>query len=237
MKKVWFFILLALCCIIIYVVSLTNWSFDIQQSKSNGDLITDAIITYRKQNNALPVVLESLVPKYLNELPRVQRTIVLLPSKDFEYSLINVIPFSGCFYLTFMHKSDGLNYKYDSREDSIIYTRSGTERLDYIEEHITFEDIRLLSSTILSYYRDSLKYPKELTELIPEYMDSFPYDTSARYRPYDITPNFSAELLKYEFYQPCDTFRGNFRLYFDVPFGRYYYNTYTNTGGWGYDDD
>ncbi len=236
MKEAWFYILKAVCCVIIYLISLTNWSFNIKQSKLNGDLIADAIITYRKQNNALPINLESLVPQYLNKLPTVQRRIISLPNKDYGYSLYNVIPFKGCFILTFMHKSDGLTYKYDSREDSIIYTRVGAKP-DYIEEHITFEDIRLLSSTILSFYRDSLKYPTELNELIPTYMESFPYDTSARYRPYDVAPNYSAELLKYEFHQPCDTFRGNFRLYFDVTFGRYYYNSITNTGGWGYDDD
>jgi hypothetical protein len=235
MKKIGAFILLV-SCITVPVISWTNWSFDIKQSKSNGDLIAHAIITYRKQNNALPLDLESLVPKYLYDLPRVQRTMRFLPSKDFKYSLHNIIPLSGCFFLTFQHKLDGLTYKYDSRNDSIIYTRNGTKP-DYIEENITFEDIYLLRSKILAYYSDSLKYPTELTELIPDYMDSFPYDTSARYRPYDIAPNFSAELLEYELHQPCDTFRGNFRLYFDVSFGRYYYNTFTNTGGWGYDDD
>lgn len=234
MKKARFFIILTLC-IIISLFPLTNWSFDVKRSILNGDLIADAIITYRKQNNALPINIESLVPQYLNELPRVQRTMVLLPQGDFKYSLNNVIPFSGCFLLTFRHKFDGLTYKYDSRDDSISYTQIGTKP-DYIEENITFEDIYLLRSKILAYYSDSLKYPTELTELIPEYMESFPYDTSARYRPYDVAPNFSAELLKYEFYQPCDTFRGNFRLYFDLPVGRYYYNTYTNTSGWGYDD-
>lgn len=236
MKKTNFFILLSLC-IVISLISYTDWLIDVRQSQINGDLIVHAIKTYRKQNNALPLNLESLVPQYLKKLPRVQRTIMFLPDKDFEYSLNRVIPFSGCFILTFMHKSDGLTYKYDSREDSIIYTQSGTTRPDYIEENITFEDIYLLRNKILSFYRDSLKYPTVLNELIPEYMESFPYDTSARYRPYDLAPNYSAELLTYEFYQPCDTFRGNFRLYFDATFGRYYYNTFTNTGGWGCDDD
>ena len=234
MKKSKLFILLFLC-ILFSIISWTDWSIDVKQSQENGDLIAHAIKTYRKQNNALPLNLESLVPQYLHELPGVQRTIIFLPNKNFKYSLHHVIPFSGCFILTFMHKSDGLTYKYDSREDSIIYTQIGSKP-EYIEENITFDDIYLLRNKILSYYRDSLKYPTELNELIPEHMESFPYDTSARYRPYDVAPNFSAELLKYEFYQPCDTFRGNFSLTFDVIYGRYYYNSITKTGEWGYDD-
>lgn len=229
-------IAIVLACLVLVVISWSNWLIDIEQTTRNGDLVADAIKDYRQQNNALPTNLESLVPQYFKMLPRVKRKIPFLTNKDFNYSVYDVIPFSGCFYLTFKHKSDGRNYKYDSREDSIIYTRSGTDRPDYIEEHITFEDIHHIRNTILSFYRDSLKYPKELNELIPTYMESFPYDTSARYRPYDIAPNFSAELLEYEFYQPCDTFRGKFRLSFDVVFGRYYYNTFTNAGGWAYDD-
>ena len=223
-------------CVIVVGISWSNWLIDMEQTKKNGNAVADAIKEYRKQNNELPVNLESLAPQYFKRLPRVKRTFPFIADKGFNYSVYEIIPFSGCFYLTFMHKSDGRTYKYDSRDNSIIYTRVGTDRTDYIEEHITFEDIHVLSSTILSFYRDSLKYPTKLNELIPTYMESFPYDTSARYRPYDLAPKYSAELLTYEFHQPCDTFRGKFRLSFDVPFGRYYYNTFTNAGGWAYDD-
>lgn len=229
-------IVVLLACIVLAVLSWSNGLVDVEQTMKNGDLIADAIQSYRVKNNSLPENLELLVPQYLKMLPTVKRRIPFMTDKNFNYSVYDVIPFSGCFYLNFMHKADGRNYKYDSRVDSIIYNRSGTIRLDYIEEHIPFEDIRLLSKTILAFYRDSLKYPKELNELIPGYMESFPYDTSARYRPYDIAPNFSAELLTYEFFQPSDTFRGKFRLSFDVVSGRYYYNTFTSAGGWAYDD-
>jgi hypothetical protein len=225
-----------LACIILVVIPWSNWLIDLEHTKRNGSVVADAIKKYREQNNALPASLEELVPQYLKKLPRVKRSIPILSDKEFNYSVYDVIPFSGCFYLTFRHKSDGLNYKYDSRYNSIIYNMSGTVRTDYIEENITFEDIHLLSRRILSFYRDSLKYPTGLNELIPTYMKSFPYDTSARYRPYDIAPKFSAELLTYEFHQPCDTFRGKFRLSFDTVFGKYYYNTFTNDGGWAYDD-
>ena|GEM_PF-4681004 len=234
MKNRKFFIILLLC-IVLAVITWSGWLVNMKQTKRNGDLIADALKKYRVQNNALPTNLESLVPQYLNKIPRVERKIPFLTPKNFNYSVYDVIPFSGCFTLNFMHKSDGLTYQYDSRDSEFKYTGIGTEQ-DYIEEYITFEDINLLSSKILSYYKDSLTYPKALKELIPVYMESFPYDTSARYKPYDVAPNYSAELLKYEFHQPCDTFRGKFRLSFDVVLGKYYFNTFTDRGGWAYDD-
>jgi hypothetical protein len=218
------------------VRSIVNWSYDVERTKSNGEEIVAAILKYREQNNQLPRDLRSLVPRFLKEVPPVERTLSFLPDKAFEYSLYNVIPFPGCFSLTFMHKRNGLTYRYDSRNDSIIYAMIGTHPR-YIEEDITFKDIHQLKDHVLAYYKDSLEYPASLNDLIPEYMDAFPFDTAARYRPYDIAPDFSAELLEYQYHQPCDTFRGNYRLIFKVTYGRYIYNTYTNAGGWGYDDD
>jgi len=227
-----FFIVLGLI-LILTIISWSDWLVDIQLTERNGNSIANAIENYQRQNHTPPRNLESLVPQYFEKLPLVKRKFVILPDKCFGYEIYNEIPLTGCFIINFMHQSDGRTYEYDSRENLFRFTGNSTNP-DYIEENITFKDVELVSSKIESYYRDSLKYPEFLEELIPQYLVSLPYDTSARYK---FTSNFSAELLEYKFYQPCDTFRGKFRLYFDVACGRYYCNNLiANVGGWSYDD-
>ena len=213
--------------------SCADKTIDFKESEKRGKSIADAVKTYLKKEGKLPNFLDDLVPEYLVSIPEV-KTNSLGTKRYFKYNVYNIIPHSGCFMLKFMHKSDGDTYQYDSRTDLIENTGVSTMNNDYIEENITFEDVSFLKSKIQLYYNDSLKYPKSLKDLIPVYMNSFPYDTSAKYRPYNIAPKFKSELLEYEYYQPSDSFRGDYELYFDVTFGQYRY--ITESGSWYYDD-
>jgi len=217
--------------ILISFSSCDDWKIDFKESERRGNLIINATKKYHKEKGEYPSSLDSLVPKYLNEIPKVKMFIG--KDRDFKYNLYGVIPYSGCFIIEFMYKPDGFHWEYDSRTDKFAQGGQKTINPDYIEESITFEDIKLIKNSINSYYKDSMKYPLKLNELIPTYMDSFPYDTAAKYRPYDIAPKFSSDLLEYKFYQPSDTFRGEFVLYFDVTFGTY--ENY-NAGSWFYND-
>lgn len=227
-------IILLLISLGAFLSSCSKWCIDFEDSKKQGNIILYAINQYYIDTHEYPNSLDLLIPKYLSEIPKVRMKNNLCSThEEFEYLLYDVIPYEGCFMITFDHKQDGRKYEYDSRTNKIEWTKIATTNTDYIEEFITFNDIVFIANAIKNYYSDSLKYPNAITDIQPLYIDSFPFNIKAQYRPKEIAPEFSADLIEYRCYQPCDTFRGKFKLYFNVSFGQI---EHFKNGGWIYNE-
>ncbi len=217
-----------------FLSSCSDRLIDFSASERQGNNIVYAIEKYYKDKHVYPDSLELLIPMYLDSIPEVIMKKGLNRNKlEFKYYLYNVIPKEGCFLITFDQKSSSNEYEYDSRTDEINWTGNSYMNADNIEENITFDDIKIVIQSIKNYFKDSADYPEALKDLVPSHLDSFPFNLNAKYRPIEVAPNFESDLVRYNFYPPSDTFRGEYRLFFEVAFGQY---EYIGNGNWYYND-
>lgn len=220
--------------IIIFLNNCKDISIDFSESEKRGNLIVDALNKYYKDKAEYPFSLDSLTPNYLREIPSVaNKRFFPLVKRKFRYVLWDYIPYNGCFIISYDCKKDGKNYHYDSRTNKTEWSGISTIYPDRADISIDHMDIEKIVNGIKSYYNDSLKYPTEIMQLTPIYLDSIPFDLNAQYRPILDNPQANSVLFEYTFHQPSDAFRGVYRVYFEVTFGQYINYNGTN---WYYDD-
>ncbi len=221
-------ILLFSCCL--------DVNIDFKKSEINGNLIAHAIEEYHKNHNEYPDVLEQLVPEYLSNIPNVEfknRLGVSRENMSFLYEKKNIIPKYGCYIIEFDHKLTSKKFRYDSRQNKFEWTNIIINNPDYIEISISFDEVRVIINALDVYFLQNKHYPEKLEMLIPEYLESFPFNMDAKYRPYDVAPNFESDIFNYTSFQPDENIRGNFTLYFNVDWGSY---QYMGEDQWYYDD-
>ena len=214
-----------------------------QRAVDRGNKIIAALEEYYKDNGFYPQNLDELVPKYLARIEKTGLFSSFMQPVDFEYKPEPVKYRPGFFKISYIdprkEKGDEDAYRrycYDSRDDKITIDKDAVnsmgitvEWIDKIQE----EDIRQIAYAVKQYFNDYKKYPENLNDVVPEYLEDLPTTLEPRY-------SFNGKIfihysnVRYDYQNPLKDDETEFSQKYVLSFTRLEFFCIINTYFWYY---